>query len=413
MRDSKQPQRRPVLLVLTSTYPRWQGDPEPAFVHELARRLTERFEVIVLGPHAPGAARREVFDGVDVVRYRYAPRRLQTLVNDGGIVTNLRRSPWKISLVPSFVLGMLWSAWRVMRLRDIDVVHAHWLVPQGVVAGLLRWLPGRNVPFVITSHGADLYALRGKLFALLKRFAVARAEAVTVVSAPMLQELSAMGCDLKKISVRSMGVDLQGRFVPDSTVRRSSSEVLFVGRLVEKKGLRYLINAMPEVIKRRPDVRLIIAGFGPDEESLRARAKELDLNDSIRFVGAVEQSQLPSLYRRAAVLVAPFVRARSGDEEGLGLVIVEALGCCCPVVAGDVGAMTEIFGQTSGDFVVDVTNPQLLAERVLEVISKPGFTKARVVKLRRELQDRFDWQRVAIGYAELLERCVHAAPKQQ
>src|SRR5690606_6282774 len=90
----------PTLLVLTSTYPRWAGDPEPGFVHELAKRLTDRFRVIVLGPHAPGAKTAEVLDGVEVIRYRYAPERMETLVNDGGIITNLRRSRWKYLLVP-------------------------------------------------------------------------------------------------------------------------------------------------------------------------------------------------------------------------------------------------------------------------------------------------------------------------
>ena len=78
---------RPVLLVLASTYPRWADDHEPGFVHELARRLTDRFRVLALVPHSPGSSTRETLDGVEVIRYRYAPGRLETLVNDGGIVT--------------------------------------------------------------------------------------------------------------------------------------------------------------------------------------------------------------------------------------------------------------------------------------------------------------------------------------
>ena len=116
---------KPTLLVLTSTYPRWSGDPEPGFVHELARRLTDRFQVIVLGPHAPGAKTHEVLDDVEVIRYRYAPERLETLVNDGGIVTNLRLARWKLLLVPGFVLTQAWRAWRLIRTRNIDVIHAH------------------------------------------------------------------------------------------------------------------------------------------------------------------------------------------------------------------------------------------------------------------------------------------------
>jgi hypothetical protein len=127
--------RKPRLLVLASTYPRWPGDPEPAFVHELARRLVDAFEVTVLCPHAAGAATRETFDGVQVLRYRYAPAALESLVNDGGIVANLKRHRWKWLLLPTFVGALAWRAWRLVRRERPAVVHAHWLIPQGVVAG--------------------------------------------------------------------------------------------------------------------------------------------------------------------------------------------------------------------------------------------------------------------------------------
>src|SRR5690606_26031112 len=110
--------------------------------HELARRLTQRFRVIVLAPHAQGAKRREMLDGVEIRRYRYAPERLETLVNDGGIVTNLRRASWKYLLVPGFVLIQAWQAWRLVSRRRVDVIHAHWLIPQGLIAALLQSLPG-------------------------------------------------------------------------------------------------------------------------------------------------------------------------------------------------------------------------------------------------------------------------------
>ena len=132
---------RPTVLVLASTYPRWANDPEPAFVHEVCRRLVDRFEVIALVPDAPDADPDGLMDGVRVVRYRYAPRMLQTLVNNGGIATNLKRSPWKWLLVPTFVLMQYLAGRRMMRERRIDVIHAHWLLPQGLVAYRLAAKP--------------------------------------------------------------------------------------------------------------------------------------------------------------------------------------------------------------------------------------------------------------------------------
>lgn len=405
MPDTGAEQRRaglPVLLVLASTYPRWSGDHEPGFVHELCRRLTHRFRVIVLGPHAAGAKPREIMDGVEVHRYRYAPEVLETLVNDGGIVTNLRRSPWKWLLLPSFVLGMLWTAWRAVARERPAVAHAHWLLPQGLALAALGKVDRRVPPFLVTSHGADLFALRARPLLALKRYVVRQAAGVTVVSEAMREELRRIGADTGKVSVQPMGVDLAGRFVPNASVERSVDEILFVGRLVEKKGLRHLIDAMPAVIAARPSAFLTVAGFGPEEARLRAQAERLGLHEKVRFIGAVPQSGLPVLYRRAAVFVAPFVQAVTGDQEGLGLVVVEAAGCGCPVVVSDLPAVRQVFSSDSEVSRVPPGEPSELAVALTAVLADPAHARARADRTRPSLAERFDWGNRACRYAALL-----------
>lgn len=394
---------RPVLLVLASTFPRWQGDSEPGFVHELARRLVPRFRVIALVPRAPGAMGREMMDGVEVHRYRYAPAPLETLVNDGGIVGNLKRHRWKLALVPGFVLALAWTTWRLVRRERVDVVHAHWLIPQGVVAAMLNALPGRKVPFVVTSHGADLYALKGKWLAAIKRWVVQRASAVTVVSRAMRDELARMGADTSNTSVLPMGVDLRERFFPNGSARQPG-EILFVGRLVEKKGLRYLVDAMPRILERHPTATLTIAGFGPERTALEKQVAGLGLAERVRFLGALAQQDLPDFYRRAAVFVAPFVQATSGDQEGLGLVLVEAAGCGCPIVAGDVPAVRDVLGDDDAE-CVDPRNTTDLADAVIRILDDPRTAGLRAEVLCDRLLDRLDWHKVADEYATVLSRC--------
>lgn len=400
-RPSSVTEALPTLLVLTSTYPRWPGDPEPGFVHELSKRLTDRFRVLVLGPHAPGTRTSEMLDGVEVVRYRYAPEKWETLVNDGGIVTNLQRNRWKALLVPSFIGMQLWSAWRLLRGRRVDVIHAHWLVPQGLIAAILQRLPGRKVPFVATSHGADLYALRGRAFSKMKRYVIAKASAVTVVSEAMRSLVLRMGGDAVDVHLRPMGVDLETRFARDPDTARLQSEILFVGRLVEKKGLRHLLDAMPRVLAKYPGATLTIAGFGPERQTLEEQAMRLGIANSVRFLGAVPQEELPPLYRSAAVFVAPFVEASSGDQEGLGLVLVEAIGCGCPVIAGDVAAVRDVLGARSGS-CVDPAETGQLADAIIEVLDDPQAARDEAGRLRATLAKRLDWREVANGYAQTL-----------
>lgn len=398
---------KPRLLVLASTYPRWAGDPEPGFVHELSRRLASDFAVTVLGPSAPGAKRTETMDGVRVHRYRYAPAALETLVNDGGIVTNLGRNPWKWLLVPGFLFGLGWSLLRLHRTTRPDVIHAHWLLPQGLLAACL---PGAApVPLVVTSHGADLFALRAGPLAALKRFVVGRAAAVTVVSDAMREELRRIGANVSKVEVRPMGVDFRERFSPDPGVQRSRDEILFVGRLVEKKGLRHLVDAMPAILSARPSAFLTVAGFGPELGPLRAQAERLGLAGKVRFAGAVSQDALPALYRRAAVCVAPFIQAASGDREGLGLVVVEAAACGCPVVVSDVPAVRQVFEHGDGAALVPPGNVAALAEAVVETLAGMG-PAIPTPKLHARLEERFGWPGVARGYAALLSGCLRAVP---
>ena len=372
-------------------------------MHELAKRLTTQFEVCVLCPHAQGATAWEILEGVQVVRYRYAPSRLETLVNDGGIVTNLKRQPWKWLLVPFFLLGLFWHTWREIHRWRPNVIHAHWLLPQGLVLALLGLLDRRAQPFLVTSHGADLFALRASPLTALKRFVARRAAALTVVSQAMKVELARIGVSLDKVSVQPMGVDLMQRFIPTPDLPRSREEILFVGRLVEKKGLRYLLAAMPEIIARHPSAFLTVVGFGPEEGERRAQAEALGIAHQLHFLGARSQVELPALYRRAAVFVAPFVRAESGDQEGLGLVLVEALGCGCPVVVSALPAVLDLLDpKTDAAALAPPGDVAELAARINAALAAPEQARSKARELRERLQQGFDWQSIASRYATLL-----------
>ena len=390
---------RPCLLVLASTYPRWENDNEPGFVHELAKRLHGYFRVLVLCPHAHGAKHNEVIDGVEIIRYQYAPARMQTLVSNGGIVNNLKQNRWKYLLLPSFFLMQIWHAWVICQRERVDIVHAHWLMPQGLVAALLGFIAGRKIPFLVTSHGADLFALKSNIFIAIKRFVLNRATKVTVVSHAMLNPMAALGASGNKVSVLSMGVDMVSRFIPPKHMVRPQNQLLFVGRLVEKKGLRYLLDALPFILRGNPEIRLSVVGFGPEEKFLKAKVQSLGLERAVEFLGAFSQPELPSLYQRATLLVAPFVEAKSGDQEGLGLVLVEAIGCACPVLAGNVAAVSELL---EPEWQIDVRDPQLLAERILQLLAAPATLNEQVLLLRERTFARFDWTHVAVCYANQL-----------
>lgn len=350
--------------------------------------------MVVLCPHSPGALREETMDGVRVVRYRYAPTAWETLVNEGGILGNLKKSWWKWLLVPGFLTCQLISTARLIRGFKPHVVQAHWLVPQGVIARLAMLVARRRPGFVATSHGADLFSLKAWPFRLLKRWVLRRADIMTVVSQAMVAQVHALQPDCH-VQVEPMGVDLVSTFHPEPAILRSRTKALFVGRLVEKKGVEHLLKAWPIVLQRRPDARLEIVGFGALEGALRRLQVKLGLEESVSFLGPISQSRLPDFYRSAATLVAPFVAAGDGDQEGLGLVMVEALGCGCPVVAGDVPAVRDVLGDGLAGLLVDPRDSNRLADAIVAAMARGPVDPSVVSK--------FDWGARAEAYARLID----------
>jgi glycosyltransferase involved in cell wall biosynthesis len=390
-------------LVLTSTFPRWLNDAEPPFVYELTRRLTGQFEITVLAPRAPGALEQEQLGGIRVMRFPYCFRSWETLATyGGGILNRLRTNRLYYLLVPLFLLGQCWTLARTLRREPFDALHAHWLIPQGLSALLARWLARRPVPMLCTSHGGDLFALRSAPMRFLKRGVMQRSRRITVVSAAMRDEVLRVGIDPEKVEVVPMGVDMRNIFTPDPRIERSETELLFVGRLVEKKGLHLLLRAMPEILRHHSNARLTVAGDGPLDADLRRLADELEIGTYVDFLGMTPQSELPHLYRRATLLAVPFLVASTGDQEGFPLVPLEAIGCECPLVCGHVAAFGDIIRHEREAMLVPPGDSDALAAAIIDLISNPE-KRARLARNGRiRCHNAFDWGTIAKRYSDLL-----------
>src|SRR5262245_58491966 len=169
--------QEPVLkvLFLTSSYPRGREDTASVFLRYLAEQLASSgLEIHVLAP-ADGKGETIPEGRIKVHRFQYFPARLQALAYGSGIMPNLRRSPWLWLQVPFFVLAMTGAALRTIRNERIHLLHAHWILPQGVVGVVAKYLC--RLPLITTLHGADAFTLRGKLAGALKRFVVAHSDA--------------------------------------------------------------------------------------------------------------------------------------------------------------------------------------------------------------------------------------------
>jgi glycosyltransferase involved in cell wall biosynthesis len=346
-------------------------------------------------------------DGLNVVRFPYFwPSRWQKLAY-GGMLPNLKRNPLLWAQVPFFLAAELISAWWIVWRQRPDVIHAHWIVPQGLVAAMLRLITGK--PVVMTAHGGDVYGAQGGIKNRLKRWALGHSSALTAVSRDLASALEALaGSGVPGVEVISMGVDAD-RFSRTQAQPELKGQLgiagpmlLFVGRLAEKKGVRYLLDAMPTVLKQYPDACLLVIGDGPLRADLEAQARSLTLGDAVRFLGAKRPDELPAFYGAADVFVGPSIVAEDGDVEGLPVSIMEAMASGCPVVATDVGGISELVVNGETGLLVAQADSRAIAGAVLSSLGDASLTCRITERGRACIRERFNQPVIADRYAEVI-----------
>jgi glycosyltransferase involved in cell wall biosynthesis len=134
---------------------------------------------------------------------------------------------------------------------------------------------------------------------------------------------------------------------------------------------------------------------------------------AVRFLGAVSQDKLPDLYRSASLFVAPFVRDESGNQEGLPVVLMEAIGCGCPAVVGDVAGLDDLLGVHAEHVMVNPRDRDALASAILDALDQPEHALAQAVAIRSAVADRVDWDVIARGYLHELRACIAEANEAQ
>jgi glycosyltransferase involved in cell wall biosynthesis len=391
------------ILVLTSTYSRRKDDTEPKFVDNLCQQLARGNEVHVIAPHAPGIPREETMDGIPVFRFQYCFEAWQTLAYDGGILPSLKQNRLRVLLIPLFLISQLLLTIKLLRRHQYDVVHAHWIIPQGLVAVVAR--PFARSPFalVMTSHGGDLFALQGNLLARLKKWITARADHLTVVSSAMKARAADLALkDETQISDIPMGVDAHSMFCPPSPGAPRQG-LLFVGRLVDKKGVEHLIAAMPRVLQAHPEQHLTIVGDGPLLETLRALCASHGVTEHVTFTGAVTNRDIPGFLQRSAVTIFPSIVTDSGDQEGTPVAVMEALACECATIVSDYPGARDIIQDGENGLLVAQKAPGQIAAAINNFLASPEKRSSMGAAGRQTVQRKYDWRVISAEFLALFQ----------
>jgi phosphatidyl-myo-inositol dimannoside synthase len=405
--------RRGRILFLTSNFPRWRGDSTTPFVLHLAEDLQELgWAVDVVAPHAEGAAADEVLEGLQVHRFRYLwPPSLQTVCYQGGALINLREDRWNYAKLP-FLVGAEWLvATRRMVSGRYDLLHSHWILPQGLL-GTLSARPLR-IPHVVTVHGGDIFALQTPVLRALKRFTLHHANAVTVNSSATHKAVRELAPHARHLVSIPMGVTANGTPQPASIAevrkryrRGDGPLLLFVGRLVEEKGVEDVIRALGLISPTLPDATAVIVGEGQHRTMFERLAHELHLEQRVAFTGWVDAALVPSYMAASDIFVAPSRRSPEGWMEAQGLTLIEAMRAARPVIATRLGGVVDVVAHEETGLLVRERAPADLAEAIERLVRSEGLALRLGEKGQEQVSSRFSRTAAAQAFSDLFASLV-------
>jgi len=336
------------LLLVSNLYPTPMEPSRGIFVHQLALRLAKLIELSVVCPlpwfpdlPLPGTSRwrqfarvpdEYTFDGIRVVspKYPLLPK----------LSENRHASLMQATLAPAIA--------RLHASRRFDVMNAQWLYPDGVACA--RIAQGLRIPLVLTALGSDVNVMATEPRKWSQVMEATRvAAAITTVSQALADRLATEGVPGNKLVVILNGVDHERFQVRDHGACRrelglpeDGKAIVFVGRLVEIKGVGHLVEAAARLVDRRGDFTVYLVGDGPLREALLADIRARGLSSRVKWMGSCPHEQVATWMGAADVFCLPSL------NEGCPNVVLEALFSGRPVVASHVGGIPEMVNETNG-----------------------------------------------------------------
>jgi len=389
------------VLYIVTLFPRHEKELFNPWMIETIKRLKERrIEVTVYVPAYRGLGDHH-YQGIPVRRFRYFFRRWEILSHDETVPDQIKRNKLFLLLVIPYIIFGLVGLWKLLRREKFDVIHVHWPFPHGIFGYFAaRWA---QAPLVNQFHGVELRWVRNKM-----SFFIPFLRWVLRTSNLVIANSSYTKGEIQRISPQTrVEIVPYGSPVPPAVEAQTSTQdparcrrVLFVGRLVERKGVEHLVRAMKELKLPFP-VRLDVVGTGPEEEALRTLVGELGLAERVNLAGKLSSRELRSYYSACDCFVLPAIIDSRGDTEGLGVVLIEALSFKKPVVASSLGGIVDVIKHEKTGLLVPEKDPQALAAAIARVLSDEKLARRLGEQGYRFVSRYYDWERIIHRWVSL------------
>jgi glycosyltransferase involved in cell wall biosynthesis len=393
------------------SYPRFPGDSNGTFVERICQELAKlghAVDVLVPDDVALSLADRAP---LTVTSFRYlVPRSAQrlgysrTLERDTGIKATAALA------APLYFLCGARALARHVRRRGSELVHAHWILPNGYLAARAKRRTG--VRYAAYLHGSDVFmAERNALFRRLAAVALREADYVVSCSPDLAERLLTVGGreHAAKVHLVPYGADLP---TPPTAEELASARarlglapedrvIVAVGRLVDKKGFDVLVAALPALAAREPRVKLVLGGGGPLSAPLAAQARELGVAAHVVFAGPLSHPQVLATQALGELFVMPSVRDREGNVDGLPVVIPEAMACGKPVVATAIAGIPLAVADGETGLLFPERDAAALADAVARLLADRELAGRLGRAARARVERELTWEAIGRRHDEL------------
>jgi colanic acid/amylovoran biosynthesis glycosyltransferase len=286
-------------------------------------------------------------------------------------------------------LGLMCAAIPFLGKGPYDIIHCHF-GPNGILGVLLREIGAIQGKVITSFHGYDMSIYLKKQGNEVYRLLFEKGDLFSPISQRWKEKLIDLGCSESSVIVHRVGVDTGKFYFSLRQDRMDATQLLTVGRLVEKKGIEYSIRAVAKILKKFPNIEYNIAGDGPLKSKLEALIEELAVGDNIKLLGWQQQEEIAGLMQKADILLAPSVTSKEGDQEGIPVTLMEALAKGLLVLSTRHSGIPELVQDRKSGFLVPERNVDALAQKLESLIENPEIWPEMRLAGRRFVEKKYD-----------------------
>jgi len=292
-----------------------------------------------------------------------------------------------------------WLSRKLIRKNHYDLTHSFFTVPCGFISLLLKWQ--YKLPYIVSLRGSDVpeYNVR---FSLLYKFLkpliklIWKKSSAVIANSQGLKDLALKTMPEKEIGIIYNGIDTE-QFKPQAKEKSDEFKILSTSRLIPRKGIKYLILAAGQLIKKNKQIKIVLVSEGDEKEELENLAGRLGISENVQFAGSVDHAKISEFYNQADAFVMTSL------NEGMSNTMLEALASGLPIISTETGGAKELVQDGINGFLICMKNSEDLAEKISRLMANDGL-RERMALESRKIAEKMSWKNVAEEYFKTYQK---------